>query len=98
MSPDEYSENVLRTLRELIPSFEVHRQSSVLVGDRKAMIQVATYDVSDLGLGTGTFGSNQLLIVDGKVAWSVVCGSVVEDYEQHAETWDAVVRSFRILE
>ena len=93
MSLNEYHEGTIEGIREVFPNADIGNRASVLVGDRKAMTMV----LSDPG---GTLpDAISLITVEGNIAWNITCvWFSVELYQQHAETCDAVVKSFRILQ
>jgi hypothetical protein len=98
MSLQQYFEASEKNLKEFSSGYEVHQHASLLIGDMLSMKSDYEYDLSTYVPGaSGKLRVILLIMVDGKVGWSVSCTLEPQAVEEDLETCDAVVRSFRLL-
>jgi hypothetical protein len=93
----EYFEATQGFARGLLTGYELHSQTSILVGGREAIMTDQEYDIPSSAPAANKWRIIQTVTVDGTTGWAISCGFAVRQSAEDLETCDSVVRSFELL-
>ena len=93
----EYAGAAREMMADLVEGYNVRSESRILIGDTEAHMLDSEVPYSSFGLEEGVLRSLQVVVTEGRVAWSVGCHMEAPASDEDLRTCEAVVRSFRLL-
>ena len=81
-----------RMMLSLLPGYALVSKQDIAVSGAAAVKHVFTYEHNNVPVEV-----MQVYLIKGNTAWGVTCRCAVECWDQYEKTFDAVVRSLRLL-
>ena len=90
---EEVVEAEIESIKLVVKDYNLYEKTKVIVGDKGAIILEWEGSVANLGLSR----LMQMVVVEGKVTWTVTCTTTPEQFPALKEVFIQIVKSFRVL-